>query len=64
MECAENWRPVVVRGEVRPALDARVHGAGDFEEDAAGEGECDVAEDGADALELRVEIVQETGAEW
>jgi len=36
---------------------------GGSEEDATGDGERDVAEDGGDALELRVPVVEEEGAE-
>ena len=63
VERTENRRPVVVRREVGPRLHRGADLRGRLEENPPREREGQVAEDGADALELRVPDIQQARAE-
>ena len=63
VEGPQDGRPVVVRREVGPRFHRRVDLRGRLEENPPREGEGQVAEDGADALELRVPDVEQPRAE-
>ena len=63
VEGPQNRRPVVVRREVGPRLHRGADLRGRLEENPPREREGQVAEDGADALELRVPDVEQPRAE-
>ena len=63
VEGAQDRGAEVVRGEVGPGGHGGVDGHGGVEEDAPGQSENQVAEDGGQTLEARVDLVKNTRAE-